>query len=868
MRRIIIFLSLLLFVSTVNAALDNDVFSTKSGWYHTEESIEVDGHNILITLKGGEGSEIIRLLFDDTQAEVLTSVPSCVRYLNLETCVDELKYDFKDNSDDWAMVDPRTKRITPGIKMIVNDLSPEIEVTRSVDDSTVYLGQKAIVNLNIKNNGDSKVEGFKVFEAYPLHMEIVSIKGDKTVREGSSVVTKIAVLQPGDSIDIEYVIRPIEDIDVSLKATFEYDYLGTKIEETTAILSLNVEEVLDYESTFLPESPALQNETTLIANLTNKDTSDSIMIREFHMAIPEGIEIIDVENVTIKDGEVGFEQLSIGPEESILFKIVFTAENPESYPFAGWTVYTYNDAEQKKVISSSVSFTNPNPTAITAALKFLGSNMLEKEAGKLWILLKNDDDYKYKDITINVSSPLFGNKTFYIEEFISGAYESVEVIDFTAPNVTEETIFTATLKGTAKSERIDILTGEEFVIGLSTTSSITIIPVSEAFGVTSTIEPYAPFQNDTVTVVVSVNNRLDRTSMPFVEARESVPGWLIMKDKKKLENVFLIEPGRSVIAYSYELQIPFYLESQAPNVTTTVTALDYTKQFTTTLPLQLRDPPVVTLTATVPSEVVQGVQIPVSYSVSNTGEVTAYNVWIDYRPTPGIEVIEEPVQAIDNLEEGETITLTKLFRPVKSGTINWEHPELIYHDMYGNRLNATIPITEISVDVAGSIPPLLEIEKNITFITPHLVNITLYVSNKGATATELRMNDSKHSWVIPVNAKSAQEVSYLLDITGSGNLSVPGAVYSYASNEVTLRGISEGIEIIREAVYSIINDDKNASSAVSSSSRAYEKKKDTFVGWAQRMGGVIAIVIIILVVFVMLGFKFMQKRQERSWQDG
>ena len=856
--RILSYLVLFCLLATAAAAaLDNEAFSTYTDWYHTEESIEIDGHNILINLKGSEGSEVTKLLFDDTQPEIITNINDCVQYMNLEVCLEAITYEFKEGSDEWATIDPRTKRVSPGIKIQIKDLSPVIKIRHTMPDE-IYVGQQFEIEVEEENYGDSRVRNLIVSEVLPSHIEIIRASGI-AAQEENAVVARIPALEPDEDKIFRYIVRANENAKVDLMTAIEYTYLDQIIRDNPAKLALDVDEVLLYDATFTPQRPTLQNTTRLNAVIENQDDEDGIDILEFSIPVPDGIEVVATENITFKNGIFTLSE-QLDPEEDIGFSIDFKAIRPEAYSFDGTFLYGFNDEEFQKSVSNQVSFANKHELQVEC--KFLGENMLTQHRGKLWILLRNENFYAYDNVIVSVTSDLFGTKEFEVGTFAGDAYESIGVIDFTSPDINTTVSFKAEAKVFAKSSILDPATGRPYSVTHSDVDSIDVLPPHEAFEVEVEVDPDVISQNSSSTVTVTVENLLDREAISRIEAADSVPAWLI-SGKTKRNNVFFLEPQSTVTAYSYEVFVPYRIPDPDVNITTTVTALNVTKSISTPLSILYETAPELSIDAAIDTELSQGVPTQVTFMIKNTGDFNAYDLRMEYIPVPGVDVAVAPEQEIELLEPDEQIELTKVFRPVRSGSAYWKGAVLSFKDMHGNLFSATPKTQVLLIQNASSVKPLVIAKKDVTLPDPKLANVSVWLHNKGSSPTTIVVEDTTKAWEVHLAGDEQRTVSYMLPITGSGNVTFPSASYSYGVDERSYSGLTEAVMIERDPVETVKleSGDENLSDLPEPDQEGPVMPSSTDQGHPSWLGfGAIA-----LVAVVIIGILIMKRRKRKVY---
>ncbi|MFW5746988.1 MAG: hypothetical protein ACOCWQ_05575, partial [Nanoarchaeota archaeon] len=817
-------------------------------------------------------------LFDNEVAEVqqipatcysngkIDTCDLCVRYRNIQACLLQITYEFQSNGgQDWAVLDARTKAVSPGLKFELSDIAPEIEVVRELEEKELYIGKQMLVKTIITNKGTLTAKNLNIQEALPSHIEVVKVRHGGYL-QGDTVVADPVSLRGGESITMEYFIRAAKNIDASLVAAIEFDVLGEHVKDTSDKLKIDVEDIYEVDVTYDPSSPAFPNMTTMSVVMRNKDPDNVLNLDEFFLTLPDGIHIEDSEDVEVRGGKLILQGIDIDPGDTYNWSVLLKADAAGGYSFEGSSSYTIRNAEFQKSHSAKVTWEFPYGQ-LSAELKFWGENMLTNDTGKMWVLVRNEDSFDYSHINLTVYSDLFGTRNYTLTDFRSGAYESIDMIEFISPNVSKTTKYKAELAGAGVSIVKNTKTGERFSPEIKATDSIDIVPPEEAIEINIAQVPKDPVQNQSATIAVDIENILDRTSIPYVFVKEAVPDWLLV-GRKRLESTFFLDARQTGRAYKYEIRIPYHIETFNPNITTTVTALNVKHRIARTIPITLEEQPEIKVSVDTPRELMRGSPVEVTYTIENTGDFTVYNVDLSYIPTGGMETSEEGGQQIDHLDPEESVSGVAIMRPSRAGQVSAGAFEVFYMDKHQNVIKERIHTKNVTVAGGSSPSPLLIVEKAAEQVGEGLIEVEIKVSNIGGSPADVSLSDGYVTEEFSVDAEQKEVVSYLFNVSRSGNITLPAVEYSYLSNSITMKGLTEPltIEVTDESEDS--DDYVDSSSPGASGTPVSQHVSTSESVWSESIGSQLPLMIVgaVIAVIAIVIFVRMKKKKVMSYQ--
>ncbi len=801
---------LILFLLPASSSAKTQEFS---GNILSGENIDIDEFTFIITM-----NKYANAIFVDA-GKIFRTVPieTCKKMDRFEICFDNTTYDEEEN-DLYAIV--RIYRY-----------EPSLAISKTVNDTELYVGQDAQVTIKITNSGDTASQ-IILTDDYPASIEISEMEGGCSQHENQ--VYWQGHLDETEEKECKFLIKATKELHQSFVAHMKYwdgfrwkdEYSNTitmDFEPVVKIYSSIVREDYEVDGTtfdFEDENPGVNIGETLrlLVNITN-NYDDKIRVDALEINLPPDIKYestghlrFNFLNATgnrssivwysdrvrkINDRQLRWEGLISTNKSSRLFVIKLLARRTGDQNIIINTRYNYDDMSFSEDTYENFAVGDPGlgirMTVEDQSKRFSAPTRLDEDDDtidlealhpyNIKVYAQNINKYAIlKDVNFKVITDLAGFKTVHYAEMDEEGQRIPYSIILIPPQVGASTLFKTNVSATYQNEF-----GERYAN--STEFDITVVPSKDLTITQDSSEGWVLDGGEESEVKITVNN--DRLiEIKNVQVTDEISPELepegVHAKKVKLNKESETE------VYTYRIKAPILHEKIRYNITTTVSFFDPDSRLqrnvtkTETVTVEPLKPDVsIEMTLDEPENIYPGTLIPVEYTIHNNEEKELVTKITAYFPIQAeLDLIGPRTFFIDKLEPGEEVTIKNLIkiRPkIVTDSLKINKTRVEYYDNYGNLFDENSSEESLDVDDARINGPSLSIRT----VVPEVVNksqqgtIKIEVRNDGTDSATATVEQGDKIWNITVPASSTKTIEYNVKYDTEGNYTLPDPVVKF-----------------------------------------------------------------------------------------
>ncbi|HII71822.1 TPA: hypothetical protein HA265_03650, partial [Candidatus Woesearchaeota archaeon] len=730
--------------------------------------------------------------------------------------------------------------------------SPTISVTKTINQTELYIGQEAIVTLTIKNTGDN-AEKVTLLDDYSKEIKIIELDGPGCfVHENT--VSWSGHLDTDREKTCTFHIYATEEVHKKFAAKVRY-WTGLKWEtEYTASISIDVEPVVVLEYSVVREdfevegrefdfddtiaSADIGEEPRIIIRLTNNYHED--VDANLQITLPEGVDYLQTSSLrfNFKNASGAHESaswssdrierisskklrwsgtltnktktwvLKLGTRKSGMQNIILDLDYLLEYDY-GESTYSELGSREFSVADPGIVF---HITVDDQSKLFSVPKRLDEEDNSIDIQSMHPYRFTVYAQNTNSFSDIKDIRFFYsrdkLADFKDKSYKLIEAgkqvipwsLDLIPPELYTDKSYTFNFTATytnAFGEKY--LNTTEFEFNVRAFEPIEINhDAAEGFVLES--------REKTMFTVSLDNQRVAEIKDIFVKDIIPEEFEVIGVTSNKLK---LIAEEESEV-YKYEITPPVVFEKKRFNITTVVSYFDkdLNKEFnyneTSTITVIPREPSVdFTITFDEPETIYPGNLIPATLTINNQEELELIrDITIRLPIQRDIDVIGPKTLFIDRIEPEESVELKNMvwFRPkVVNDTLDLDPIVMEYYDQYGSKFYENITDESFEVEKGLISGPAVflstKVATAINISEPY--NIILEARNLGneEAVAVITMGDKEWSTTIP--PKGLKSLEYPVRYTTAGNYTLPApqAKIDYHGRDMYTGGSERTVEV-------------------------------------------------------------------------
>ncbi|MBU1029626.1 MAG: hypothetical protein ABIC91_00160 [Nanoarchaeota archaeon] len=450
------------------------------------------------------------------------------------------------------------------IKVEIYSKKPSLEVTRTISETKVDLGEKAKISIEIKNNGKLRIDNIFFQEVIPKGVEIVSQRYDYLELKDRTFVWK-GYLYPNETISFSYSVKTISYNKTEFSsATVSYHYEELDYTKGLSKLTLEVDSPYTYSEEFKPADLNWGETMTYTMTVKNTDEKDRLNL-DFNLQIPKDFEIISYPLYLSRSSSFHHTE-SLKPGESFSMTFKFKSSYAGVFQSVVKNALTIRDEvyEKNKVYIMTIRAPELKPSIVLSK-----KEVLEGGPYTVFAYIENPSGVNYYDVKGVLKSDLFGEREISLGIISPNKKGKLIEEQLRAIPVDKETIFNISFEG---SYRTHLYQSFDF----STSTVLKVKPVQTGFNIRREVSPKEVKAGEEVTIKVFAEN-LGQSYTPVVIS-DSFPANMIISGGKS-EKSLTLNPGQEQEVYIYKIQIP--VDTQEDFIVTTT--LNYENLLTTRL---------------------------------------------------------------------------------------------------------------------------------------------------------------------------------------------------------------------------------------------------------------------------------------------
>jgi len=719
----------------------------------------------------------------------------------------------------------------------IHYLVPKLNITRTIDNNILKVGEYATFESIIKNTGDISVRDVYFVDSFP---DNILVKSAGTCQHTDHAVSWNGDISSDQSIVCSYKITTTGAVDVNTIAKASYNDGFQDRTNYSSAIRIYSSSIFTVNSTVLNKTIEIGQETELRINITNTG-DDRARVLNFTVKIPSGLNVTyssirkETENLYSWSGDVFSNQ-----SKDITIK--FIGLKSKSSEIIMNAKYEYQD-----VIYEIPNIKN-NVVIEDKGIE-LSSNLLSTEhidSGQeknIFFSVKNLNNYTdLKNVVLKVKSDLFPGGEYILSNLEKSSYKKIMDITLKIPDV--NTTGAYTLKANVTYET---LYGDSSSDAFQ--STIYVEPVKKLI-IGKTISPSSVEEKKEATVTVKIKN--DRnTDVENVEVKEILSSGILQRGTTST-TIPLIKKGETKTAYTYTIISPDVINETIYTINTTAKYkqneqeyLFFSSSSMTVIPKKLK----IKITKRVAdTDIYKGEIVNVLYTLKNEEAESAKNLVLLFAENEKYDAINVFNYSLASLNPGEEVTVEKeQVRPKEaSDKLVLDGSKLYYEDMKGAKFNATSDSLSLKVKDTYMQGPAILLQKTLDAYSVNRsdeVTVLIQLKNIGDESVNLIIRDGDRNWNETVKANSEIALSYKTRFYNPGEFILPKvyAFYDYLGNRYKVSSNVIKINVIDPTIPVSEKKDRETGNTGSSEEivpeKTTQKKKnffadfwDTFIG--------------------------------------
>lgn len=685
-----------------------------------------------------------------------------------------------------------------------------LTVNRKQDKTNVEIGDSIRFDLEILNSGDFTATNINYIDYFPEDITVEKISGICEINDNS--IEYKGELRRDEKVNCVYKITPKKESDLKLRAEINYFNGNNEIKEysdikqiiSTPIFTIktyiyevvneNVTKYTSFESTTL----TIGKKINLRINLSNS-VSENLKFENFSIIFPKGFEIVSsnlnkIDNKYVFNGEVGN-----GSQKEFYFVVIPKVGDSNKI------IFLSDLKKGKKEIKNLEKIIDFNVETKDIELISSLDTLNKFDSGKEIIVsfyAKNNN--LFNDLTIietNLTSVIFPN--IYLPKTIIPKNSTVLIykMNFVSQNVSNTYKFKLETKYSDQEYKVKTLKKE----WTANVQKINEIEITKSYTSTKITE------DEEAEITVYVKNTRTRP-IYNVKINEFFKTPLSYNGKTRT-NIGMLKSDEKIEAYKYKIKAPKAKNGTIIEIYTNISysedivdvntvnsniSINILKMINITV--EARKPDLIITKTSARSKLKVGEIQDVKYILKNNDKKTIFDVNIYFSESTDTDIVGKTKYYIKKIDPYEEISfIEERNMPKKEGKTYAGQTMITLIDDGNNFFNYTTNSLYFDVVNTTESMPLIFISKSIntsSAFEDDIVNVTIFVENKGFVGTDLRITDNFKSFDLYVASNSNTNFSYIRKIGKKKEYSPKiNANYKYNSNEFTIFGKGTEIQV-------------------------------------------------------------------------
>ncbi|MFH0874396.1 MAG: hypothetical protein V1859_00525 [archaeon] len=655
-------------------------------------------------------------------------------------------------------------------------VKPKIEITRTVDNNILKVGEKSIFEVQITNTGDFQAKDINYIEEFPTELMLESVGGD-CEKNGNKAIFN-GDIGSQKQISCTYTIIALDTVDSTLNsAVFYNDGFSDKAVYSSGI-RMYASSILVVVMEPIKSNLQLGEETELFINFSNSEDND-IDINMLDLKIPDSLVVTETK-LEKKSNSISWSGV-VEKESTKSLSIKLKAIKTGSVFIQGILKYEYDNTLFENP-SLKADF-NIEEKGIALNASFSEGQRIEANQNfQMRLRGQNLNEFT----SINSINVLFETSLMHLpnKTITSVSKNSTSLfinLESLVPDVNTTIEYPLKVNISYYSEY-----GEYF--SLQKNYMLIVEPINK-IQILKTISPATIEENEIAEVTVELLN--DRaTDVKNVLVEDIVPGEFSVEGVTTAF-VDLAKSERKKI-YSYKIKTGTVLNETIYLLNTTVKygeeGISYVFTDNSLLTVSPKSLRLSAEKSVQKSECYLGELLNVKYTIENIESEPAFDLILESTENNYVDTINYFNQTIAKLNPGEKIVFEKEYiRPKKEGSIIIDGSVLHFKDKNGRIENITTSSFTLSAKDSKIEGPAIMLIKSSSAFSANLntiIEITLSAQNIGNEKGDFRIVDGNKEWKIALDPKQEWKTLYniSLDFIGEMEVNEAFAYYTFMSN--------------------------------------------------------------------------------------
>ncbi|MBN2368104.1 hypothetical protein JXC34_03720 [Candidatus Woesearchaeota archaeon] len=747
----------------------------------------------LILVNAASGAELVyegwiyngrNLVFDDINYKILISTNGNTLLLKTDETTETLEY-MDCYSEEYSRICYNNSVYDIDEEdykayLYIYYLQPDLDISRTIDQNILSIGETADFEVLIENNGDADAAEVVYSEDFPENVELVDVKygymkGNTAYWEGE--------IKEGESQEITYRIRSKGKIDDYIKASLSYFDGYEEKEIFSDSIRLYSEDVLGIELSVDKIDYELAEDINFTLALENNGIKE-IEIEELRLTFPQNI-IVNKGDIPEKNGGYIWDG-TIDKEESESFEFELEGQKSGTYYIVADVEYTYKDSTFNEDNNKIGFVVHEEGIELTSSLSG-DEQVYSGQVLNIFVKLRNKNSFsKLKDVELKTISDL---------GFFEGIRHNIVDVNETVLLLNTEIMMPETSSISKYPIKFNVTYKTEDNTPYSTILDRTIVvnPL-KTISIVPSISSSEINEETPLTMTVSLKNE-GLKDYKDVFLKSNIPDIFSVKGVTSISSN--VDKEEEISALTFTITPARVQQNSVYWLNFTATYMDDDKEYKVTKDVRITVKavkPDISVTKELDSSSSSlGEKLDVTYTITNKDASSVHDLVLITSESQNYDTLKVFSKDVLKLDPGETTSFkAEEILAKKTGSQESGSSILFFKDKHSRQFNISSGSPSASVSESEFNEPVIYLEKTANKTNPYVgetLKIKLNITNIGRGAVSGRIDGA--SLEIPQGTSKLieKEVSY----TEAGKYDVPKSVFYYDDQD--RRAYSNKIEI-------------------------------------------------------------------------
>ena len=253
-------------------------------WYYSGDTFTVEDDVYMVTHYNFYDTSVVLQVNDNSY---VINEGGCKLTSTRKYCIDDIFQDLEDADED----DPlkfEGGEVYAGIKVVISSRGPDLDVSRSLSETTPELNQEVTVTVTIENEGGESAD-FYYKETLPGHAQLTSSSSGTTRTLRSLSYETYISANDEKTFSYSFKVTDYQEVELSPQAWFIYENSRTNISVSTKKVS--VDKPYKLTASVSPSSVEATDQAGISVKATST-VSEDITVDDLRITIPSYLSIM------------------------------------------------------------------------------------------------------------------------------------------------------------------------------------------------------------------------------------------------------------------------------------------------------------------------------------------------------------------------------------------------------------------------------------------------------------------------------------------------------------------------------------------------------------------------------------------------